>query len=55
MALIYTVREMLEKLSEIDPNMPIRVHVDDGCGCCSSGGRWEEIQIDHSDGMIKLS
>lgn len=55
MAIVTTVREMLEALSHIDPDTPIRVHVDDGCGCCSSGGNWEEVAVDVTDGMVQLA
>ena len=37
-----TVREMIEFLSNKDPNAVIKVRVDDGCGCCSSGGAYED-------------
>ena len=33
---------------------PVAVFVDDNCGCCSTGGGWEQLQVELTDGMVKI-
>jgi hypothetical protein len=47
-----TVREMMNALMEMDPDTPVRINVDDGCGCCSSGGTLEEVTVEFDGDQI---
>ena len=44
-------REMLERLPG---DMPVTIHIDDGCGCCSSGGFYEPADLEIVDGEVRI-
>lgn len=53
--MIDTVGDLIKALSVFDPDTPVRVNVDDGCGCCSSGGNLEPVIPFVSDGIVELN
>ncbi|AZU97223.1 hypothetical protein SEA_MEGANTHEEKILLA_171 [Streptomyces phage MeganTheeKilla] len=51
-----TVAELIAKLQTYhNQDAKVKVLVDDGCGCCSSGGTYEDIDVDVVDGEIRIS
>lgn len=51
-----TVAELIVKLQKYhDQNATVKVLVDDGCGCCSSGGTYEDIDVDVVNGEVCFS
>ena len=46
------VKELIKFLKEQDKNAEVKVFQDDGCGCCSSGGEYVQLDIELVDGEI---
>ncbi|QIQ63030.1 hypothetical protein SEA_MOAB_169 [Streptomyces phage Moab] len=52
---VKTVRELMNALMEHDPETLVKIRVDDGCGCCSSGGTLEEVTIEFDGKEIEIT
>ncbi|AXH49279.1 hypothetical protein HWB76_gp123 [Streptomyces phage Blueeyedbeauty] len=52
---VSTVGQLMAVLMGYESDTPVKIRVDDGCGCCSSGGTLEVVSVEFDGKEIELN